>query len=371
MTTRRQFLKTSVTISGAVLTGCAKPVVESLSRDAQAPARGPMRLLILGGTGFIGPHLVRHAVDRGHHVTIFTRGRRSPDLPASVERLVGDRNGQLGALQGKKWDAVIDDSATNPEWVRMSTELLADAVGSYLFTSSTGVYYPYLVRGVDETVQPHLEVVDPKDGSETYGVAKAQSERQTQRVFGERAIVVRPTYIVGPGDTSDRFPYWPVRLARGGDVLAPGKRDDPVQFIDVRDLAAFMVKLVEDRRSGVYNAAGPRTRMTMPQFLEAARDALDAKVQFTWVDDYDFLEEHKIVEAVPWVLQKGNDYGHMSVRNDKAVSAGLTFRPLATTVRDTLTWWATVPEARRTAPRFTITPQQEAEALAAWKARKR
>jgi 2'-hydroxyisoflavone reductase len=231
------------------------------------------------------------------------------------------------------------------------------------------VYYPYLTKGVDESVMPRLEVVDPKDGSETYGVAKAQSERQTQRVFGDRAIVVRPTYIVGPGDTSDRFPYWPVRLARGGEVLAPGRRDDPVQFVDVHDLAAFMIRLVEDRRSGVYNVAGPKSRMTMPQFLEQARDALNANVRFVWVDDYDFLEQHKIVEAIPWVMQKGNDLGHMSVRNDRAVAAGLTFRPLATTVRDTLAWWQTVPEARRSAPRFAITPEQETAALAAWKAR--
>ena len=368
MTTRRQFIRTGLTVGGAVLTGCARPVAEAMNAAAQQASRPKMNLLILGGTGFIGPHLVRHAVAQGHTVTIFTRGRRTADLPASVERLVGDRNGQLGALEGRRWDAVIDDSATNPEWVRMSTELLKDS-GQYLFTSSTGVYYPYLTRGVDESVAPRLEVVDPKDGSETYGVAKAQGERQVQRVFGDRGIVVRPTYIVGPGDTSDRFPYWPVRLARGGDVLAPGKRDDAVQFIDVRDLAELMVRLVENRRSGIYNVAGPRQRMTMPQFLEGAREALNADVRFTWVDDYAFLEEHKITDAVPWVMQKGNDFGHMSVRNDRTIAAGLTFRPLATTVRDTLAWWGTVPDARRNAPRFAITPQQETTALAAWKAR--
>ena len=370
MPSRRQFLKSTLAATGAVLTGCARPAVGTMNAAAQGTAPARLNLLILGGTGFIGPHLVRHAIARGHRVTIFTRGRRNPELPAEVERLVGDRNGQLAALEGRRWDAVIDDSATNPEWVRMSTELLKDSVGAYLFTSSTGVYYPYLTRGVDESVAPRLEVVDPRDGSETYGVAKAQSERQVQRVFGDRGIIVRPTYIIGPGDTSDRFPYWPVRLARGGEVLAPGKRDDPVQFIDVRDLATFMVKLVEDRRSGVFNAAGPASRMTMPRFLEAARAAVNPDVRFTCVDDYDFLEEHKITAAVPWVLQKGNDFGHMSVRNDRAIAAGLTFRPIGETVRDTLAWWATVPEARRNAPRFAITPAQETAALAAWKARR-
>jgi 2'-hydroxyisoflavone reductase len=272
MTTRRQFIKTGLAVGGAALAGCARPAAEAMRAAVSPRPQTKLNLLILGGTGFIGPHLVRRAVERGHAVTIFTRGRRSPDLPAQVERLVGDRNGQLSALEGRRWDAVIDDSATNPEWVRMSTELLKDS-GQYLFTSSTGVYYPYLTLGIDESVAPRLEVVDPKDGSETYGVAKAQCERQVQRVFGEHATVVRPTYIVGPGDTSDRFPYWPVRLARGGEVLAPGKRDDPVQFIDVRDLAAFMVTLVEGRRGGIYNVAGPKSRMTMPQFLEGARAA--------------------------------------------------------------------------------------------------
>ncbi len=368
MTTRRQFLRTGLAVGGAVLTGCSRRVADAMNAATQPAAPPKMKLLILGGTGFIGPHLVRHAVERGHTVTIFTRGRRSADLPESVERLIGDRNGQLGALEGRRWDAVIDDSATNPEWVRMSTELLRDS-GQYLFTSSTGVYWPYLTRGVDETVAPRVVATDPQNGSEAYGVAKAQSEQQVQRVFGDRALVVRPSYIVGPGDTTDRFPYWPVRLARGGEVLAPGKRDDAVQFIDVRDLVAFMVRTLENRRSGVYNVAGPRSRMTMREFLEGARDALNADVRFTWVDDYDFLKQHRIMSAVPWVLQEGNEFGHLSARNDRAIAAGLTFTPLATTVRDTLAWWPTVPEARRNAPRFAITPEQEATALAAWKAR--
>ena len=370
MTTRRQFIRTSIVVGGAVLTGCSRAAADTMKSAVQPASPTKLKLLILGGTGFIGPHLVRHAVERGHAVTIFTRGRRDADLPESVERLVGDRNGQLGALEGRRWDAVIDDSATNPEWVRLSTELLKDS-GQYSFTSSTGVYYPYLTRGVDESVAVRVEATDAKDGSEAFGVAKAQCERQVQRVFGDRAIIVRPSYIVGPGDTTDRFPYWPVRLARGGEVLAPGKRDDAVQWIDVRDLARFMVRVVEDRAAGVYNVAGPRSPMTMERFLEEARKALAADVRFTWVDDYEFLKQHKIFSATPWVLQEGNNFGHLSVRNDRAIAAGLTFTPLATTVRDTLAWWQTVPEARRTAPRFAITPEQEATALAAWKARVR
>lgn len=362
MISRRDLLKRSA--AAAAITGIS-PLIARLAAQSTS---APLDILVLGGTGFIGPHLVRHAVARGHRVTIFTRGRRTADLPESVTRLQGDRNGQLQALEGKRWDAVIDDSATNPEWVRQSTALLKGSAGAYLFTSSTGVHYPYLKRGLTERDAVLYEAADPKDGSATYGVAKAQCERIVSDAFGAKAIVVRPTYIVGPGDTSDRFPYWPQRLVRGGDTLAPGP-DDPVQIVDVRDLAEFMVKLVEEQRSGIYNVSGPKAPLTARAFYEQAARALDAKVSFVYVSDYAFLESHGIVEAIPWGLLKGNDYGMMSVSNAKAVAAGLAFRPLATTVKDTLAWWGTVPEARRAKPRFTITVEQEAKALAEWKAR--
>ena len=357
---RRQFLKTA----GAALAAGALPWS---SADAVALA-APLSVLVLGGTGFIGPHLVRHAVERGHRVTIFTRGRHDAELPAAVERLQGDRNGQLDALAGRRWDIVIDDSATNPAWVQLSTELLEDS-GAYMFTSSTGVYYPYLTRGIDETRPVGVDVHDAKDGSETFGVAKARCEAQVSKIFGQRAVIVRPTYIVGPGDTTDRFPYWPVRLGRGGEVLAPGHADDPMQLIDVRDLAEFMVHLAVSGQRGIFNVAGPRQPLTARGFYEQAAAALAADVKYVYVDDYDFLAAHKIVEAIPWALLRGNDYGMMSVRNEKAIAAGLTFRPLATTLRDTAAWWPTAPAARREKPRFTITPEQEAAALADWKAR--
>ena len=376
MPNRRDFLKTAAaTVGGSVLVGAAAPGL--LAAVAPERARAPMRLLVLGGTGFIGPHLVKHAVARGHMVSIFTRGRADDSmLPGEVERLVGDRNGQLGALEGKKWDAVFDDSATNPDWVRQSAALLKGNVGQYSFTSSTGVYYPYLEKGLDESTPPLLEG-DPKDGSAAFGTAKAQCEKIVLDTFGEGGIVVRPSYIVGPGDTTDRFPYWPVRLARGGEVLVPGKRDDSAQFIDVRDLVEFMVKVVEDKRSGPFNAAGPRDPITIRAFVEEAARALDpsagsgqrAKITFTQVDDYDFLTENKIFSMVPWVIPTGNNYGHTAISNVRAKAAGLGFRPMATTVRDTLAWWLTVPEARRNAPRFALTPEQEVAVLAAWKAR--
>lgn len=184
MTSRRRFLALAAGLPLAACRAAPRPV---------APAARPLDLLVLGGTGFIGPHLVRHAVARGHRVTIFTRGRRQAELPDGVIRLIGDRDGQLGALAGKRWDIVVDDSATRPEWVQQSAQLLAGSVGRYLYTSSTGVYYPYLRRGADETWPVRLDLTDPEDGSEVYGVAKARCEREVLRTFGDRGLVVRPT----------------------------------------------------------------------------------------------------------------------------------------------------------------------------------
>jgi len=372
--TRRDFLKAGALAGGALLSGIGRSRpgagISAASRPAtkghSSPA--PIALLVLGGTGFIGPHLVRLAVSRGHGVTIFSRGRRNPELPDGVERLIGDRNGQLGALEGRRWDAVVDDSATNPDWVKQSAALLLDAVGRYLFTSSTGVYYPYLARGLDESAPPHLEAADPSDGSETYGVSKARCEHTVLDTFADRGVVVRPTYIVGPGDTTDRFPYWPVRFAQGGEILAPGRRDDPVQLIDVRDLAAFMLRLLETGRSGVFNVAGPRSPMTSRTFYRTARRALNRDVTLTFIDDYAFLKAHGIEYSIPWAMLEGNDAGMMSIRNHRAIAAGLAFRPLEDTLRDTLAWWPSVPEERRRDPKFAITPEIEAKALAVWRA---
>ena len=355
MTSRRDVL---ATVAAAPLAALGAGLV---------PRRAPLDLLVLGGTGFIGPHLVRHATSRGHRVTIFTRGRRTADLPAGVTHLIGDRDGDMSALAKGRWDAVFDDSATRPERVRRSVQLLKDRVGRYSFTSSTGVHYPYLRRGLSESDPVRTTLDDPKDGSADYGVAKALSEREVLETFGERGLVVRPTYIVGPGDTTDRFPYWPARLDRGGETLAPGP-GDPAQWIDVRDLAAFMVRLVEDGRAGIYNAAGPSTPFRT--FLTEANAALGNKSTLVWVDDRAFLKEHGIEYAVPWALPEGNNEFMMAIDNRKAVAAGLALRPVATTVLDTRDWWRTVPEERRAAPKFSITPEIEAKALADWKARR-
>jgi 2'-hydroxyisoflavone reductase len=224
--------------------------------------------------------------------------------------------------------------------------------------------------GITEDVQPRLADDPPRDPP-SYGVMKALSEREVQRAFGERAIVVRPNYIVGPGDTTDRFPYWPVRIARGGQVLVPGGHDDPVQFMDVRDLTEWIVRLVENRTTGVFNAGGPFPRQaTIAEMVYGIRAVTTAPVDWVWIEDYDFLSEMRVRAMVPWIMPRGNSLGHTRINYDRAVAHGLTFRPLAVTARDTLDWWesAAVSPERRAQPEFALTPGREAEVIAAWRA---
>ena len=250
---RRTFIKRS---TGALAAGGlgVHPHLPGLGEapPATAAPKAPrsLDLLILGGTSFLGPHQIRYALDRGHRISMFNRGRTEPrmfpGLVDQVEHLEGDRDVNLDALRGRRWDAVIDNSGQRVEWAREAAELLVDNVTHYLYVSSTGVYLPYLTANITEDVQPVLED-DPPRESPSYGVMKALSEREVQRVFGDRAIIVRPQYIVGPGDTTDRFPYWPVRIARGGRILVPGNRDDQVQLID----HSFPTRRSSDHRKSV------------------------------------------------------------------------------------------------------------------------
>src|SRR5690606_22698024 len=227
---------------------------------------------------------------------------------------------------------------------------------------------------IDESVQPRLE--DPP-GTErpSYGVQKAQAERAAIDAFGHRAYIVRPHFIVGPGDNSDRFPYWPVRIERGGQILVPGRKSDPVQFIDVRDLTEFMIRLLENGDAGVYNVAGPRAALPMDQFVYGVAASVEPKepITWTWIEDYEFLEQNRIGGAVPWILLSGDNRYMTDIVFERAVSKGLTFRPLATTVRDMLEWWHSpaLPEQRRANPRFVFNPERERELLQLWKARSR
>lgn len=367
--TRRDFLGSTAAAIGALGVGRLPAVAPPRRRQGAS-----LRVLILGGTNFLGPHQVRCLLERGHHVSIFTRGQREPvmfpELFERVEHLTGDRNGDLTALAGGRWDAVIDNSGQRVEWARDSAQLLRDTVRYYVFVSSTGVFHPYRTTDIPEDGPIEL-ADDPPREQPTYGVMKALSERAVRDAFGERAIVVRPGYIVGPGDSTDRFPYWPVRVHRGGAILAPGKHSDPVQLIDVRDLTEWMIRLIERGTTGTYNAVGPLGPLTMAEFLYGVRAAVSTPVSWVWVDDYEFLRAHRLQYAIPWIMPVDDQVGAMRISQAQAVAAGLTYRPLADTVRDTIAWWYSdaVPETRRAAPRFAISAEREAEILTAWRAR--
>ncbi len=340
-----------------------------------------MRILILGGAGLTGPHQVRYALARGHSVTLFNRGCTPlpPDLGA-VEQLHGDRAaGDLSALQGRTWDVCIDNPTTLPAWARAAAGLLAGKVGRYVFVSSISVYAD-LSRPVAEaaTLQAyagadaHAETMESlrASGFELYGPLKAASEREVQRWFPGAAAIVRPGLIVGPGDASDRFTYWPLRVRRGGDVLAPGSPRDPVQLIDARDLAQWTIRLAEQGATGVFNATGPHPALTFGALLETCRDAIGADAAFTWVPA-DFLAAQQVSEWTDlpaWVPADGGMAGMMRADIGRALAAGLTFRPLGATVRDTLAWFDTLPPERRAAPRAGLSPEREQAVLAAWKA---
>ena len=307
-----------------------------------------MELLVLGGTKFLGRHVVDAALARGDTVTIFTRGRTNPDLYPEVEHLTGDRDGGLGALEGRRWDAVIDTSCYVPRIARASGELLLDSVGRYVFVSTVSAYADFskpLDEGspVAELEDPTTEVVE-----EHYGALKAACERVFDELYGDRVTHVRAGLIVGPHDPTDRFTYWPRRLAEGGDVLAPGDPDAPVQFVDARDLAAWMVGLAERGPGGPLNATGPATRLTMLGALER----MDGDFTLYWVDDRTVLDAgiEPWMELPLWI--PGPEWaGLLTVDISRALAAGLTFRPLEETARDTLAWSLAAGEQRPTLSR--------------------
>lgn len=367
---RRSFLHTS--LSALALACAGRPSsAEGASPDGIRAAKGK-RILILGGTGFLGPALVELARPRGHVLTLFNRGKTRPQLFPDVEKLHGDRDGQLDALKGRAWDAVIDNSGYVPRHVRLSAELLAPNVKRYLFVSSISVYPDDLPPGADEDA-PLQTIADPanEEVREHYGALKALCERAAEAAMPGRTAVVRPGLIVGPGDPTDRFTYWPVRLDRGGEVLAPGDGADPTQVIDVRDLAAFMLGLVEAEETGTYNAVGPTPPRPMKDFLEAIRKGTGSKASLTWVP-WPFLAKHGVQ---PWTdlpawIPAAEGAGLSSVKNGRAVAKGLRQRPLEDTARDTLAWWKAQPEERRGKPlRAGLSAERERQALAAWRER--
>ena len=378
--TRRRFLATSAAAAGAAALTPGQALSASASRagspfgtgapaphPAPTPTPRPLRILFLGGTGFIGPHMVRYAMYRGHEVTLFNRGRTAPELFPGVETLIGDRDDQLDSLRGGTWDAVIDNSGYVPRHVRDSAELLRDSVGRYLFTSTGSVYN----FDQDELTEDAglLPIEDPtsEDVDRYYGPLKVLCENAVTDTYGERGTVVRLHVVAGPGDPTDRFTYWPVRINHGGEIIAPGSQSTPVQFIDVRDLAEFMVLCLERDIGGTYNAAGPALDPTsMAEFLYGIRAITSTNLSFTWIDEQ-FLVEQEARFQLWYPPTEGAIRGLSRVRSHKGVAAGLKFRPLAETAFDTLEWFKSLPEERRNG--FELNLERDRQVLEAWKAR--
>src|SRR6202048_1184922 len=331
--TRRQFIKLSAA-SAVALTA------RSTSLFAEKTVK-PLRLLILGGTGFTGPYQVRYALSRGHKVTTFNRGKTHPgELPAEVEQLVGDRNGKLDTLKNRQWDVVIDNPTTLPAWVRDAAQILKGNVERYVFISTISVYGE-VKQGVNESAplakyegpDPYKETLEAMkaSGYKTYGSLKALSEKEAEKWFPGKTLIIRPGLIVGPRDETDRFTYWPVRIDRGGEVLAPGDPADPVQFIDGRDLAEWTIRMVEKGETGIYNATGPATKIGIGEMLRTIKTGDASKAELTWVNA-DFLEAQKVApwsDMPVWIPPRGEEAGAAQISNQRAVAKGLTFRPLA------------------------------------------
>jgi 2'-hydroxyisoflavone reductase len=390
VTDRRSFLKLSALASGAfglgitpALGAAAQPTTYP-KRSSTPRARAPLDILILGGTGFTGPEQVEYATARGHRVTLLNRNKTRPDyFKGRVEQLVGDLNDDVSALKGKKFDVVIDNPTTFPAWVRNAAQHLAGNTKHYIFISTISVYPNNSVPGADETdgLTPMPSDLDPytldrANAGKFYGALKTFSEGEVAKHYPGIHTIIRPGLIVGLLDRTDRFTYWPYRIDKGGEVLAPGSPTDSVQFVDSRDLAEWTIRVAEQRVFGTFNATGPAAPLTMSEMLYGIKAVTTAGAQFTWVPAT-FLEEQKIRpwrDMTVWMPSVGRTAGFMRRNVAKAVAAGLTFRPLAVTAKDTLDWAKTRPEAEQKAMAEGsvggISAAREAEVLAAWKAKK-
>ncbi|HKS06958.1 MAG TPA: NAD-dependent epimerase/dehydratase family protein [Gemmatimonadaceae bacterium] len=371
MTTRREFIGTTLGAIGAA--ACAP----SLLRTASAPKK---KILILGGTGFVGPHQVRYALSRGHEVTIFNRGSSGKGMfGKDVEELIGDRRaGTLDALRGRKWDAVIDESASMfdaPEWTRASTTLLKDSVDQYLFISTRSVYFDTSLVPMTAAAPVLTRENSPlREGQNLpYGHAKAYAEKEAHAIMPGRVTVVRPGLIIGPGDDTDRFTYWPVRVARGGEVLVPGDGTDHVQIIDVRDLIEFNVHLVENKTFGVFNGVGPHMGRPFKEFIDLIHKGVNGSGTYTWVDA-EFLRTNGAApygrELPVFQVMRGRTAGFARFDLTPELKAGIKFRSMEVTARETLEWFRTLPPERQAAIQTGFKPEREKQLLDLWKARK-
>ena len=369
---RRRFVKAGL-IGGAAVASGAVP--QAYASDEMAMSKfAPLDILVLGGTGFIGPHMVREALRRGHAVTLFNRGRTNNALFPDLETLIGDRDNGLDALKGRKWDAVIDNSGYVPRHVHDSATLLSPSIDHYLYTSTVSVYASFadpldedspLAKMQDESVE---EVT-----GDTYGPMKALCEQRAAAAIGnDRLTILRPTYICGPGDRTDRYTYWPVRTMSGGEMLWPGQLSDFIQIIDVRDFGNFVVRCLENRILGIYNAVTPSKAFTMGDLLEDCLAVTAADMAPVWVD-YDFIIGNELDQgrALPiWVSPHSDQSGGALVSGERAVAEGLHNRPTRETARDTITWWKTLPEERTERMSAGMNAEKETEMLISWKSEK-
>jgi 2'-hydroxyisoflavone reductase len=368
MPSRRNF------ILGSAILGAGIAARRVSATPIPIPRRSgkPLKILFLGGTGFIGPHQVEYALKQGHQVTLFNRGKSGKDLFPGVEKLEGDRDGKLDALKGRKWDAVIDNSGYVPRHVRDSANLLRNNVGRYLFVSTLSVFGDFSIKNLDEN-GPLAKLDEPnsEDVGKYYGPLKVLCEKAVLDTFGDRGTVVRPGLIVGPGDPTDRFTYWPVRIDRGGEILSPGDPTDPVLIIDARDLSAWCVQLVERDIGGVYNAVGPKAQLSIAEMLYGIRSVTTADASFPWVPS-EFLESQGVrpwADMPAWFPPKGPMAGFGYFNRQRAIEKGLSFRPLAETARDTIAWFKTLPAERQAKLEAGIAPDKEKTVLAAWPAK--
>ena len=328
-----------------------------------------MKILILGGTRFLGRALVDAALQRGHELTLFNRGQSNPDLYPQIKSLTGDRDGGLSALEGQSWDAVIDTCGYFPRVVHQSAEFLADKVKHYSFISTISVYADFSKPGLDEKAETGKledETIEEITG-ESYGPLKALCEQVIEEVFAGRSLNIRPGLIVGPYDISDRFTYWPVRVAKGGEVLAPGSAERLIQVIDVRDLAEWNIRLIEQNVSGTFNATGPDMPLSMGTFLDSCKNTAGSKTKFTWVSEK-FLLENEVgpwIEMPVWMPSDSPEgIGLFAADISKALASGLTFRPIDETVKATLDWAKTRPADYEW--RAGMKAQREEELLKLW-----
>ena len=362
-TSRRNFIRSASSVG--VL--AALPV----SVFAQGTAPKSLNILILGGTGFIGPHEINYARSRGHNITMFNRGKTAPDMFPEVETLIGDRDDQLDSLKGRDWDAVIDNSGFFPRHARLSAELLHGHVGQYMFVSSISAYAESLTVDDDEFSAAYGVMDDPTDESEyiygpNYGPRKALCEQEVTKVFGDKAINIRPGIITGTGDRTERLRHWLRRMQAGNEILVPGVKDLPVQYIDAADMCGWMIRMLEDGSgSGPYNAVGAEEPYRAQPLLEGLSDATGSSSTLTWID-WEWIRKEKSEDPNygPWY--GAGPIPFMQVNNDRALATGLTFRPIADTAKDMIANLDEhpVPEGRRAG----FDPETEAALLKKWHA---